>query len=328
MQPKTQGPVINKTIPTALDPRVKGLSNLNPEQKKEDPEAGIVKGEFETDQSFNKETKPVDESMLKPKKSKFEPDPVEFKLPSFGKSIPKHLHKFLTEDKSIYIRRITAQEEIILSKLRDRPDQILKTITQCLDSCLKTNIDIKHFMLIDKIPMFLFLIDISYKQKDDKINITCPECKQTQERKISIKDDLKIRYMDKSTKYPLELTTNKSYDTKYIITFDAPTFEHEKLFESEDLEATHLLHNLVLTITDSDGKNVPKEDWLELINNLDSEDRIRFRDTLSDMTDKFGTDTKIDFTCSNKGCIVYNKNTKTDIPLDQIFLNLANNKTI
>lgn len=259
---------------------------------------------------------------LKPSLSKYEPSPVTFKLPSGGKSIPKGYKHFLTKNNEIFIRRLSSAEEEIIGRLNTQPEKFLSLVTQCLDRCIKTNIDIKHFMLIDKIPMFLFVLDLTYKKENSPVKITCPACGQAHPKNISIKDILNINYMPDDYQYPLSIVADKSYSNSYLIEFDAPTFEHEKLFEIDNLEAAQLLHNLVINIMDlSSDQNVPKSDWMEIITYLGYEDKIKFRDKITEIN-QYGVNPKDELICENKGCTEYNQKQIVDIPLDQIFSNI------
>lgn len=323
--PQVGGAKLNKTSQQVLTQKVAPANPDFKEAAKIDSKS-LVEATFITDET-PKETQ-INESILKPKASKYEPDPVPFKLPSMGKSIPARFHNLLTADKEIYIRRMSSKEEEIIAKLKTSPERFLSVITECLKGCVRTNIDIKYLMLIDKIPMFLFLLNISYQNsKDIKISIPCPECGKAHEKKVDLKDVIKIRYLPKDFKYPLSITTDKSYATKYLIEYDSPTFEHEPLIEQEEIEASQLLHNLIVNIEDISGGSVEKSEWFEIINYLDYDDKIKFKNKIEEITNNYGTDTKIDFTCENKGCMIYNKPSKADIPLDQIFINIISEKT-
>lgn len=317
-----------KPIPQALDLRVKPtISNPTVQQANKIDDKSTTKATFEDVNEII--TKAEAAGVLKPKDSKYEPNPVLFKLPSMGKSIPSTYQHALTENKEIYIRRISSTEEKIIGRLRTEPHRILNIITEVLDKCIKTNIPMKYYMTLDKIPMFLFLLEISYSDTNNKVDITCPACEQKQTREINISKNINVRYMEKDLQYPLFIETKKSFAEKYLIEFDAPLFEHESLFDQEELEAAQLLHNLVINITDvKSGRQVPKEEWLNLVNYLDFDDRISFRDEIAKVSDKYGTDVKIDFICENKGCLSANQPVKVDLPLDQIFINLAKTKTI
>jgi hypothetical protein len=317
-----------KPIPQGLDPRIKPMiSNPTVQQAHKMDDKSTTKATFED--ISEQITKAEVAGILKPKDSKYEPNPVLFKLPSMGKSIPSNFQHALTDNKEIYIRRISSTEEKIIAKLRTEPHRILNIITEVLEKCIKTNIPMKYYMTLDKIPMFLFLLEISYSDTNNKIEVSCPKCQQKQLREINISKDINIRYMEKDLKYPLSIHTDKSYADKYLIEFDAPLFEHETLFDQEELEAAQLLRNLVINITDlKTNRTVPKEEWLNLINYLDFDDRIAFRDEIAKISDKYGTDVKIDFSCENKGCADAGESIKVDLPLDQIFINLAKTKTI
>lgn len=317
-----------KPIPQALDPRIKPMiSNPTVQQANKIDDKSTTKATFED--ISDKIAKAEVAGTLKPKDSKYEPTPRLFKLPSMGKSIPSSFQHALTENKEIYIRRISSTEEKIIAKLRTEPHRILNIITEVLEKCIKTNIPMNYYMTLDKIPMFLFLLEISYSDTNNKIEVACPECNKKQLREINISKDINIRYMEKESKYPLSIETKNSYAEKYLIEFDAPLFEHESLFDQEELEAAQLLRNLVINITDvKTGRTVPKEEWLNLINYLDFDDRIAFRDEIARVSDNYGTDIKIDFSCENKGCTKADEQIKIDLPLDQIFINLAKTKTI
>ena len=263
----------------------------------------------------------IGEVTLKPKKSNWEPDPYPFKLPSLNKVIKENL----TEECEIFIRRIGTADENIYKELIKQEDRgvlgFFEMIDKFLFSCVKSNIDVDDLAYPDKMAAFLFLLKISYGNDHD-LEIMCPACFKKTKQKISIEDDVAIKYFDDEISNPTRIEMN-SFGTPYAFWFKLFTIGEERFFMRDDVLLEDQMARVIIRIDGQkeDGSLIDKKDYVEMCSNLNLEDRKKFRKFIANYT-SYGTDLNIsNFKCMNKECTKHKEDQRVILPFDKILVN-------
>lgn len=260
-------------------------------------------------------------AMLKPKKSSFEPDPHPVKLPSGNKVVKRNL----TDKNEIYVKRMGSIEENIFMKLLasdGSPKVLNSTIDSVIDNCIKTNINVAELSLIDKFAVFLKIIHLTYGNM--KFTLTCNECKNEYKVNINIDEDLKVKYINKNFEYPFPIKIESFKDCNLMWYVKYPTIRQAHLLiagEVSDDAMILLTDKIEGTATKEDGgvREVTKEDYEDILTNIDVDDRKKFKDFIKEFG-SYGVDMTLskDF-CTNDECKLCNKKQDIDMPIDQIF---------
>lgn len=294
----------------------------------------VPKSQVQKSQPYIIENVKANISDLKPKTSKWEPDPLMFPLPSGDTVVPGG---------KIAVRRITTVEENIFRDMAVSKDtNYTVMMNKLLDSCIKTNTGVNKLSVIDQIPLFLFVIKISYGNVH-VITVVCNECGAEETHvKMDIEKDIKIKYInDKTIKrstFPI-----KTFGKELAMKLYLPKVEHTFIY---DTESTKSDEEQLLELTESitgespDGTPVTPDDYIEIIKNLSSDDRIAIRKWLNEIGE-YGTDLNVVKSfCKNdkvpelddkgkptgrtKKCRLYQKEQSFVFPIDQIFINIFN----
>lgn len=260
---------------------------------------------------------PKEYQSLKPKSSKFEPNPIQYELPSKNFVIKPHL----APEGKIFVRRMTTLEEGYIKEV-NTPKEMLNLINKILDGCIRTNISVRNLALVDKITLFLFVLGLTYGKKHE-VNLMCPECGIKRMRQVDFDKDIKIKYIPDNFKNPksYKLHSQKGITIYYRI----PLIADEDIMladETQKVNLTDQIYALTSQIigTDPEGNPIEKRDYKEIIQNMDFDDRKDFRSFLTDTTE-YGSDIAIhDFQCENQMCDKMGEEQKADLPLDEILL--------
>jgi hypothetical protein len=101
------------------------------------------------------QTEEDDEIILTPKRSYFEPDPVPYRLISGNHFIKKNL----TKNNEIYVRPWNTEDEMKITKITGAED-FNRICNEIFISCVKSDIDIYELSIVDKLPLFIFILVI------------------------------------------------------------------------------------------------------------------------------------------------------------------------
>jgi hypothetical protein len=255
-------------------------------QKKKKPTVAAVI----VDENENFEMR--DGVLIRKKKSRFEPDPIKCKLPSSGIG---YRGRGVTQDGYIYIRRMSSDELLKLGAI-DSVNSFNKIINELLEKCILSEVEISSIPIIDKIPLFIFMVGASL---DKKINLKdYVECSAKDSDSINFLIGInelnsKVKQLDKKTfKYPFEIKLNSfpNVTIKYI----APRVSEEGFFaENTDVTedtVSRLYEQLVVEISgDVDSKSVSMNDIEEIMRWMSLEDKKRMRNAIDEMN-KYGID--------------------------------------
>lgn len=258
-------------------------------------------------------------NLLKPKTDYFEPDPIPFKLPS-GKHVVDS--QFLTENNEIFIRRLSAPEERLFSKMKEKKD-LLDSMNKALDLIIKTDgVSINDLSLIDKLAMFIYAIAITYGSKIDIADkVDCRACKREEPKTkviVDILKDLEIKYVPDNFDYPFEVKLNGYKNCDLTLKYNYPTVSLEEYFLDEDADIVEALKTLIIDIygTKANGNPVQKLERDGLLTFLSIEDRLAIKDKIKQFSE-FGIQLKTDsYTCSNSKCPHVSEKVEVEIGLD------------
>ena len=242
--------------------------------------------------------------VMKPRVSDFEPKAVEFFLPS-GTKIVKS--PGVTERGSIYIRRLTTVEESIIQNTllrevmsefgvdgnKQEPlslSQFLILLNQVINPCIRSDVDIKELAIIDKLPLIVKLISLTYG-KDITPRLMCPACEKYEDVTIDLEKDIIISHIPNTYDIPRKITLKDSFDFEVDVYITIPLIADEQYFIGSNID---VLKQFEVIVTDAsgtklDGTAITKKDLGLIVDNLGDDDKKKLREFVSEYS-KFGTD--------------------------------------
>ena len=242
---------------------------------------------------------------LKPKKSRFEPDAQKFYLPSGTKFV---------ETGYLWVRRMNTEEESKFANYNTDLNSVNNfntIINSVLTGTIKSNYPINELPLIDKLPLFLFVIGLSF---GDKININkiskdCENCLEEYEFIVNFNTDGSYDIMPENAVHPFIITLN-SFENPYTACFHYPKIKNENTVSNKDVST--VLSDLIVYLRDHNGVDIPKEEWAELIKWINLEDKLKISENINTLN-SFGTTMKFPTgSCKNPGCNLQNVTIKTE----------------
>lgn len=282
--------------------------NISKEEIIEDYEEPVVV-EIEEDE----------EIILKPKKSYFEPDPVPYRLISGRYFIKNNL----TKNNEIFVRPWNTEDELKISKIKSI-DDFNRICNEIFMSCIKSDIDVYELALVDKLPLFVFILVITYGSKVSvKPLMDCEQCEndETVDVTVDLLKDLEYKYLPDDLEYPFTLKLTSYPKDNIQIRYVYPSLKHEKFF-LDTAETDNLINSLRHIIIElkgkkTNGKEITKNDLSDIIKFLNADDKTKIRKTIADIS-SYGLNLETDrYECSKEKCI-YNKERK------KIFLTFEN----
>jgi len=246
---------------------------------------------------------------LKPKKSKFEPEPIKCELIS---------NKHYIQDGFIYVRRLNTEEEAKLTEIKDSTS-LNKVINSIFETAVKSNVPTIEMPLIDKLHVFSFILGISY---GDKIQINdlidCKNCRDEYPININFLKDLNPLVISDEIQLPFKISLN-SFDNKYELCFNIPKIKDEENIYNKDI--SEVISGLIIFLRDENGVDVPKEEWKEMMKWLSLEDKQAISDSLNKIN-IYGSSLQyiVDDKCNNPNCCM--KGEKISLKIEDIYLRL------
>ena len=285
------------------------------------PKENIIKEQIveEYEEPVVVEIEEDEEIILKPKKSYFEPDPVAYKLISGRHFIKNNL----TKNNEIFVRPWNTEDELKISKIKSI-DDFNRICNEIFMSCIKSDIDVYELALVDKLPLFIFILVITYGSKVSvKSLMDCEQCENDESVDVTVDllNDLEYKYLPEEMEYPFSLKLTSYPKDNISIRYVYPSLKHEKFFidTSESDNLINSLRHIVIELKGkkSNGKEITKNDLSDIIKYLNAEDKTKIRKTISDIS-SYGLNLETDrYQCSKEKC-VYNKERK------KIFLTFEN----
>jgi hypothetical protein len=307
---------IKNISPEELD---KLSKSKQPQESKYLPEQNLIKqSDFVEEQNEEENFETNDEEIvLKPKKSYFEPDPVPYKLIS-GKYFIKNN---LTNNGEIYVRPWNTEDELKISKIRST-EEFNKICNEIFQSCIKSDIDLYELSMVDKLPLFIFILVITYGSKVSvKKLMECEVCENDDSISVVVDllKDLDYKYLPDNLEYPFSMKLNSYPKDDISIKYVFPSLKHEKFFMENNENLIDSLRHIIVEFKGkkANGKEVTKNDLGDVIKYLNAEDKNKIRENITEIS-KYGINLETDrYMCSKDNCI-YNKERK------KIFLTFEN----
>lgn len=289
------------------------LSKTSQTDEKYLPKENLVKPTFETKNEEKVFIQTDDEEIvLKPKKSYFEPDPEPYKLIS-GKHFIK---KNLTSNNEIFVRPWNTEDELKISRIAG-VDDFNRVCNEIFMSCIKTDIDIYDLSLVDKLPLFIFILVITYgSEVSVKKMMECEVCENDDNITVTVDllKDLEYKYIPEDIEYPFTVKLTSYPKDDITIRYVYPSLKHEKFFTDSGNKSDNFFDSLRHIIIEfkgkkANGKEITKNELNDVIKYLNAEDKLKIRKSINDMS-TYGINLETErYHCSKENC-VYNKERK------------------
>lgn len=267
----------------------------------------------------NDEWRIINGARVKNKKSRFEPEPISFKLVSRGITLKGD--SSLGDDNEIYVRRLGTDEEALISRIKDI-DSFNAIANQIFENCILSDIKINDIALIDKMHLFAFVNAISFSEKISLGNVTaesCPVCKKEKKKPevtASILKDMSVTYVPKTFTSPYKFEIKSFPGYKIELQLSYPTIENEELFFEDSIESIAALKSLIVSWkgTDDNGNELKEDELDEVIRWMGADDKEAFTNNLTKFSDYGSTFSFSKFNCS-KGASCGMKGKKIDLTI-------------
>lgn len=251
----------------------------------------------------------------------FEPEAELFLLPTKRKV---YAGEGITDEGKIYVRRFTTKEENLvqsaLIKEKNSSGMTLNTflhiINEALDNCIKSDVSIYDLAIIDKIPMLVKIISMSYGKKL-KITIPCEECEKEHEIEINLDKDFVVNYI--SDKFPSPKTIKlEKFSFPVEIDLTIPTVIDEDAFSGETVDLIRQFEAMIVEArgTKPDGEPITRKDIPLIVENIHQDDKEQVKKYINSFSE-IGTDLQLNpiSLCTNKKCSLFNAPVSPIVPL-------------
>lgn len=215
-----------------------------------------------------------------------------FEPPAELVEIPSHayLYQGITNDQEVLekgalrIRPMTVREEKILTTTRlVRSGQALDMIFK---NVIKSKIDPSQMLSSDRVFIMLWLRSVSYGNIY-KFDLQCPSCQGRFEHEVDLGAHPIIEFKDETVSEPfdLELPVSK-FKIKYRLPRGVDEVEiikmqnlPKKLNEADD-SIVKRLSSILISVTNTEGEEIPKKYYSQFIENIVARDASIFRNEL------------------------------------------------
>lgn len=267
----------------------------NPTQEEVDL---ITKGKVENlnqtkvDKKSNTKSTLSNPDELKPKSSRFEPDPVKFELPSGNTFVPTGY---------LWVRRMNTEEEGKLLDGQNKNATFTETVNTVLSSAVKSNYPVQELPLVDKLPLFVFLLSLTFENSVDVSDVVegCGACSKEYKYEVSLTQDAFYEKIPNNEEYPFVVSL-ESYGEPHTVCFNYPKIKNE--VKTQNIDVSKALTELAVYLKNSSGHDVPQEQWKDMFNWLSQKDKKAISEKLSKFN-KYGSYVKLQTTnCTNPNC--------------------------
>lgn len=257
----------------------------------------------------------------------FSPEKVYHKL-----ILPKEYYKnikHINDNSEILVRRMTAVEEGFfydMFKKENTGDLLVffEVINKVLEQCVRSNIDYYELNIIEKVPLFMFVLALTYGSIHEFI-FKCNECNKEYKVNLDIIEDLETFYPDENDNIPYKIKLTSYLPYEIFLYISTPRMKFEKEYLKEDsswFEKLSLINHGIEGVIKE--KEITEEDYDEILKNLNTEDTKNIKEINNKFTKEFGinlSDINIKL-CSNNECSLYNKVQQLSLPIDYIFIKM------
>ena len=178
---------------------------------------------------------------LRPKSSRFEPDPVKFELPSGNTFVPQGY---------LWVRRVNTEEEAKLLDLQTKQGSFNEVVNSVLSSTVKSNYPVSELPLLDKLPLFIFLLSVSFESSVNVSDVVtnCGKCSVEYSFNVNLVSDAFYDRVPNSEEYPFVLQLS-SFDEPHTLCFSYPLVKNE--VNTSTLDDSKVLSELVVYFKNS-----------------------------------------------------------------------------
>lgn len=298
----------------------------------------------QTDESFQKKTarkkviqknikavekeNPFDSAdSIKPAESMFSPKIFPVKLIGGKHNYP--FLKHITDNGEIFIRRFTMIEENEFKKLAESYTlkRFFEVISKVIETSVRSNIDVYKLSMVEQLYLFINIYSLTF---DDSIEqeTKCKDCDYTEKMEFKISKDIPVKYMSEKD-FLLKEILLTSYDEPFKMWIKFPNLEEQLIYLDETVDWANKIKLLIDKIENNleNGYQVKKEDYLDIITNLNTTDKKIIRDFIEDTAQNYGAllEIKDKFICKNKSCKSFNKKQNVDLSLETFFEKIITN---
>ena len=271
----------------------------------------------------------------------FEPKPIAVSLITGNKV---YNGSGITDDGEIYIRRLTTKEESMIQDVVYKDiyvnksgndasaltiNDFLRLLNTAIDSCIKSNLTIFNLPIMEKLPLIVKLISMSYGNKL-AADFVCEDCGTEYSIEIDLNKDIIITYLPKKFELPKTVIFNKSFPFAVEAKLNLPLVEYEEYFAGDTIDIIKQLESIIVEVSGvkPDGEPITHKDIPDIINNLDKDDKDKIRDFIDEFSE-FGTELEIKpmKLCNNiKGkCSLANEKVTRHLELKNLLNKLVTN---
>lgn len=260
------------------------------------------------------ETKPTKTGQIKPKTSIFEPDPYPFKLPSGSLFVQ-------LPNNEIYVRRMGAAEESLFFQLlsNNNTRSINNTMDATIANCCKSDIDIYELSLVDKLPVFFKIIDLTYGPID--VTFKCEECQKEHGKKINLLKDLKYNHIPTGIKYPhkIRLTSFPGAKIDWYVNYPTIKQSSDYMDSSNIVDVLRMLTvKLEGTITaNGEEHEINEHDYEDIFKNMNDIDLEEFKKFENEFG-SYSVDLVVEHACDDSTCSRRGVKVSSDLPIEFI----------
>lgn len=304
------------------------IKNFNPDEIKTTKKKTNRKKKVIDKKSEPANVNPFDsEESIKPAESMFAPKIYPHKLVCGKHNYPNIKH--INDDGTIYIRRFTMLEENLFKKLAQSYTlkKFFEVINKSIEGCVRSNIDIYKLSMIEQLNLFVRIYSLTFDGHIEQ-ETKCENCEFTDKVDINIDKDVKTNYMT-SKDFIIRDIKLTSYEEPFIIRIKYPTLEEQTIYIDEEVEWANKIKLMVDRIDNGleNGYQVKKDDYLDIITNINQVDKAKLKEFIKEITDNFGISFIVEnkFVCENKKCNLYNKSQNVELDLETFFKNIVIN---
>lgn len=238
----------------------------------------------------------------------FEPVAELFLLPSKTKV---YSGPGITPDGSIYVRRFTTKEENQIQSLLTKENarfeltisDFLRIINSAINNCIISDVALEDLAIVDKVPLLIKLISMSYGGKL-KVIQECTSCDKEYSIDINLTKDFIMNYVSDNFSVPKRITL-KSFSFPVEVDLTIPTVDSEQYFAGDSLDLIKQFEALISDAygTKPDGDEISKKDIPMIIEGLDKKDKETIKEYIKSFED-IGTNLELKpiRLCDNKKC--------------------------
>jgi len=254
---------------------------------------------------------------IKPQESVFAPKSLPFKLICGKHNYPNMEN--IGDDGLIYVRKMSSKEENLFYEDAQHMtiERFNSIITQVLSICVRSNINTNKLYSIEKLPLFIFILSLTY-ENIRQFKLICDFCSKEYLINKDIKS-IKTKYLPEELIIPMPITL-EGYGYPINLLLHYPTIDEEDSFTNEELDVTTRIRFLVDKIEGvlPTGEQIEEKHYDDIMAYLDKEDIKKIK-VVFDEIRSYGFDFEETLICDNKKCSGYKLEQKQSLNVEDFF---------